>query len=121
MPRKKRPDTALAENLVAARKARGLTQVQLADAIGTTQRAISSYESGISYPAPPTLAALAKELELTTDELLGVKRSRRPQPVDDPEVRRLWKKFQQLLSLPEKDQRAVTRLVNSLVTLHGSE
>jgi hypothetical protein len=27
----------------------------------------------------------------------------------------LWKKFQQLLSLPEKDQRAVIRLINSLV------
>ena len=34
---------------------------------------------------------------------------------EDPEVRRLWKKFQQVLSLPEKDRRAVIRLVNSLV------
>jgi len=33
---------------------------------------------------------------------------------DDPETRRLWKKFQQVRDLPEKDQRAVIRLVNSL-------
>jgi hypothetical protein len=33
----------------------------------------------------------------------------------DPETRRLWKKFQLIMQLPEKDQRAVIRLVNSLV------
>jgi hypothetical protein len=37
----------------------------------------------------------------------------------DSETRRLWKKFQQLLTLPEKDQRAVMRLVNSLVGAKG--
>jgi hypothetical protein len=34
---------------------------------------------------------------------------------DDPEARRRWKKFQQVMALPEKDRRAVIRLVNSLV------
>lgn len=33
----------------------------------------------------------------------------------DPESRRLWKRFQQMVVLPEKDQRAVVRLINSLV------
>jgi hypothetical protein len=33
----------------------------------------------------------------------------------NPETKRLWKKFQQLLSLPEKDQHAFIRLINSLV------
>jgi len=54
--------------------------------------------------------------------LLGLRSSRRAKaarPTDDPEVRRMWKKFQQLLTLPEKDQRAVMRLVNSLVGAKG--
>jgi hypothetical protein len=34
---------------------------------------------------------------------------------EDPEARRLWKKFQQVMALSEKDRRAVIRLVNSLV------
>jgi hypothetical protein len=38
---------------------------------------------------------------------------------NDLEVQRMWKKFQQLLTLPEKDQRAVMRLVNSLVGAKG--
>ena len=50
-------------------------------------------------------------------ELLGVKRIRAAKSLaDNPEARRLWKKFQQIMALPEKDRRAVIRLVNSLVT-----
>jgi hypothetical protein len=39
---------------------------------------------------------------------------------EDPEIRRVWKKFQQLMTLPEKDQCAVIRLVNSLVASRGN-
>jgi hypothetical protein len=39
---------------------------------------------------------------------------------EDPEIRRAWKKFQQLMTLAEKDQRAVIRLVNSLVAARGN-
>jgi hypothetical protein len=66
-------------------------------------------------------------LNVSTDELLGVKRSLRtsqskktPANHGDPEIRRVWKKFQQLLTLPEKDQRAVIRLVNSLVAARSN-
>ena len=67
------------------------------------------------------MAHLARALNISTDELLGVKKGVRTQAKknaanhEDPEIRRVWKKFQQLLTLPEKDQRAVIRLVNSLV------
>jgi hypothetical protein len=36
------------------------------------------------------------------------------------QTRRLWKRFQMMAELPEKDQRAVIRLINSLVSL-GAE
>jgi hypothetical protein len=57
-------------------------------------------------------------LSVTTDELLGVKPAKLDQ--DKPEKRRLWKRFQRMASLPEKDQRAVIRLINSLSS-NGSE
>jgi hypothetical protein len=38
---------------------------------------------------------------------------------EDPERRRLWKRFQRMASLPERDQRAVIRLITSLVTSKG--
>jgi transcriptional regulator with XRE-family HTH domain len=115
MPRKKRSGSDFGKRLVALRKVHGLTQVQLAQVIGTTQRAISYYETQASYPPAPVVADLARGLRVSTDELLGLKtppKALRQQP--DPETRRLWKKFQLVAALPEKDQRAVIRLVNSL-------
>jgi transcriptional regulator with XRE-family HTH domain len=91
-----------------------------------TQRAISYYETGLGFPPAPLVARLAHALKISADELLGIK----PQPRDvsnfekvnsDPEGRRLWKKFQQMASLPQKDQRAVIRLINSLSTVRASE
>jgi transcriptional regulator with XRE-family HTH domain len=122
MPRKKRMKSDFGERLVEIRKARGLTQYDLADLIGTTQRTISYYENEGGHPQAPVMADLARALNISTDELLGVKKGVRTLQSkktaanhEDPEIRRVWKKFQQLLSLPEKDQRAVIRLVNSLV------
>lgn len=117
MPKKVRPASAFGERLTALRKARGFTQVQLAGKIGSTQRAVSRYETVADRAPAPVLARLAQALGVSTDELLGVKRTRVAAGLsDDPEARRLWKKFQQVMALPEKDRRAVIRLVNSLVT-----
>ena len=74
MPRKKRPDSDFGKRLVALRRARGLTQVQLAEAIGATQRAISYYETEASYPPAPVVVDLARGLGVTTDELFGLKK-----------------------------------------------
>ncbi len=114
MPRKAhKPDGDFGQRLARVRKARGLTQVQLAQAIGSTQRAISYYENNGGYPPTPVAVELARALGISTEELMGI------QPIGDSgqsaEEQRLWKKFQQLLVLPEKDRRAVIRLVNSLV------
>ncbi len=122
MPRNKRAGSEFGERLAALRKERGLTQVQLAEAMGATQRAMSYYENECDFPPGPILIELARVLKVSTDELLGVKTIRgRRVPQDDPEVRRLWKKFQQILQLPEKDRRAVIRLVNSLVSAKATQ
>jgi transcriptional regulator with XRE-family HTH domain len=115
MPRKKYPETSFGERLQNLRKARGLTQVQLADAAGTTQRAISYYETEAGFPPAPAVIDLARALQVTTDELLGVKPTRTETVQDNPEARRQWKRFQMIASLPERDQKAVVRLINSLV------
>ena len=116
MPRKVRPTSAFGERLAELWAERGITQGQLAEMIGSSQRAISTYEAVAEYPPTAVVVELAKVLKVSADELLGLK----PPPKaarskEDPEIRRLWKKFQQVLSLPEKDRRAVIRLVNSLV------
>lgn len=101
------------------RKERGFTQIEFAEAIESTQRAISYYENEGGYPPAPILARMASVLGVSADDLLGLKRPKEPSPLEDPNNRKLWKKFQQLLKLPEKDQRAVFRLIGSLVSVHG--
>lgn len=117
MPRKKYGETRFGERLQAIRKARGLTQVQLAEAAETTQRAISYYETEAGFPPAPAVIGLAKALEVTTDELLGVKPPKIERLHDDSETRRLWRRFQHVATLPERDQKAVIRLINSLATV----
>src|SRR5208283_5871503 len=115
MPRKKYGETSFGERLQAIRKARGLTQVQLAEAAGTTQRAISYYETEAGFPPSPAVIDLARALKVTTDELLGLKPPKVERVNDDSEARRQWKRFRMVSSLPERDQKAVIRLINSLV------
>lgn len=119
MPRKKNEDSGFGARLVAFRRLRGMTQVELAEAAGTTQRAITYYENEMGHPPAAQLVALAKALRVTTDELLGIKPPKPDPRADDPETRKLWKKFQLVASLPERDQRAVIRLINSLARAEG--
>jgi len=115
MPRKKYGETSFGKRLQAIRKARGLTQVQLAHAAGTTQRAISYYETEAGFLPAPAVIDLAKALQVTTNELLGVKPPRVERVNYDSEARRMWKRFQLVSALPERDRKAIIRLVNSLI------
>jgi hypothetical protein len=77
-------------------------------------------ENEADYPPVDAIIHLADALGVSADELLGIDnggkaaKGRSSQDQDDPQVRRLWKKFRQVTRLPEKDQRAVIRLINSL-------
>jgi len=113
MPAKKEPHSAFGKRLFALRKVRGLTQVQLAEALGTTQRVISYYETDAELPPSTAIIPLARALGVSTDELLGL-RPAQANGNDSLQKQRLWKRFQKMEVLPTKDQRAVIRLINSL-------
>jgi transcriptional regulator with XRE-family HTH domain len=118
MPAKKPPKTSFGERLFALRTERGFTQVDLAKALGATQRVISYYETKGELPTPEFLVALVRILGVTADELLGIKPAKLGR--ETPKRRQLWKRFQRMESLPERDQRAVIRLINSLVASSGN-
>lgn len=118
MPRRKQPPTGFGKRLCDLRRERGLTQVELAELADTTQRAISYYENEAGYPPAAALVELAKALQVSADELLGLEPRRKGPLESDPRLRKTWKKFQQVMALPERDQRAVIRLINSLATAH---
>lgn len=61
-----------AQRLRQYRKDKGLTQQELADQLGVSNKTVSRWESG-SYPDVTTLVALARALGVTVDELLDPK------------------------------------------------
>ena len=114
MSAKKPPDTEFGKRLVEVRQARGLTQVQLAKATGTTQRVVSRLETIAEYPTVPVLMELCRALRVSADELLGIKPAARVEaPRQPPEEKRLWRHLRVVAQLPERDQRAVLRLIDS--------
>lgn len=62
----------LGDKLKALRKAKGLTQVQVAERIGVSKAVISSYEVSGRSPSYDILIKLAYLYNVSTDYLLGV-------------------------------------------------
>jgi transcriptional regulator with XRE-family HTH domain len=117
MPRKKQEPSEFGSRLAELRKQKGLTQVELAKAIGSTQRAISYYESFHGYPPVTAVASLAQALDVSTDELLGLERKSNKSVSDiaDPEARKLWKKVKRVLELPPSDQKELIRVITKMI------
>jgi len=59
------------ERVAALRKARGLTQAQLAEKLNISNKAISRWETGEGFPEITLLSPLAKVLGITIDQLLA--------------------------------------------------
>lgn len=71
------------KNLVLLRKKNGMSQDELAYAIGVSRQTIYSWEAGLNYPNIIMLKKLANILEVSTDELLnGFEVNKLPKSID---------------------------------------
>ena len=75
----------ISENIRRARRARGLSQEQLAAELHVVRQTVSKWENGISLPDAGELLGLARILDVSVDELLGIP----PQNVQGEELARL--------------------------------
>lgn len=57
--------------ILSLRKSRNMTQVNLADKLGITYQAVSSWERGNSMPDIEKLPEISKLFEISIDELIG--------------------------------------------------
>lgn len=115
---KERTLEGFGERLKEVRLGRGLTQQELGDAVGVSNRVIAYYESEGAQPPGALLVDLAKVLEVSTDELLGVEPLREK---ITPRQARIRKRLQRIEELPAADQRAVLKFVDALVESRGIE
>lgn len=65
-------DFALGDRIKILLDRRGMSQRELADRIGCTEVSVSRYITGARMPKAPTLARIAKVLNVSADMLLGI-------------------------------------------------
>ena len=71
----------ISDRIQALRKARGITQEQLADAVGVSRQAVSKWEAEQSAPDLERIVAMAEYFDVTTDYLLrGIEPAPKAQP-----------------------------------------
>ena len=69
-------------NMVAAlRKEKGMTQLELAEKMGVTDKAVSKWERDLSFPDVSSIPKLAETLGVTVDELMQVKAESKEEPL----------------------------------------
>ncbi|MDA8021108.1 MAG: helix-turn-helix transcriptional regulator [Thermoanaerobaculia bacterium] len=99
------------DRLAALRKARGLTQQGLADAIGSSKIQIYRYEGGASQPTLDTLKRLAIELGVSTDELVFDAEERGPD--DDLKLQ-----FEALSRFDDEHKKIARAVLDGLILKH---
>lgn len=63
----------LGRMISSLRKERGMTQLELAEKMGVTDKAVSKWERELSYPDINSIPKLAEIFEISVDELMQVK------------------------------------------------
>lgn len=109
-------EKTIAKRLRDTRKARGLTQVEVAQLVGIPQTLLSEYERGTVRLHGAMVAALAKVLHVSTDELLGVKPSKENGSFHD---RRFFRRLQRVEKLPKRAKQTLLKTID--LFLEGAE
>jgi len=99
--------------LFTLRKRQGLTQQQMADAVGAHVNQIKRYESGTAQPTLENLIGLAKALHVSLDELVFEDYRRGPN-----EELRL--QFEAITGMNEEEKKVVKEVLHGLILRYES-
>lgn len=101
----------IGKNIANLRKHKGFNQKELAGMIGLTQALLSHYETGrLSIPVEVVMQ-IAVSLNITTDEILGLKKSAIVS--NDGPNRRILQRLKQIESLPAFDQKSLLKTIDN--------
>lgn len=106
----------LGRRIAEQRKARGITQAQLAEQLGIAQQTMAHYEGGVSRIAVETLTQVAAALGVSVEELIGTSAKRGagkrgPAP-------KLQQQLERVQALPKAQQLAISRVLDSVLAAH---
>lgn len=103
---------AMGTRISSARKARDLTQQDMADRLDIAQQTYAQYEAGIRRIPASMLPRLAQNLGITLDELMGVGSGLRSRPGPSS---KLELQIEQLRQLPRATQKVVMNMLDGVL------
>lgn len=117
MPRQRRPNAPVDEKTIGKRlrelrKRRGKTQVEIAATLGINQSLVSQYERGETRLHGALVAAFARALRTTSDEILGLGKVTEDGVLQD---RRFLRRLQKIEQLPKRRQQALLKSLDMLL------
>ncbi len=100
------------KRLAEARRAKGLSQTELADLLGVSAKAIDYYERRARNPSVDFVSKAADALAVSFDDLVGGadKKTQKPGP-----SKKLLRQLEQIQSLPKSKQRFVSELLDTVL------
>lgn len=114
MPGTAKSRTPFAARLLQLRKARGITQIDLARSSGLSPRVIAMYETTIKGPSAVAVLRLAKALDVTPEQLMGQKLTSTKTIVS----RNALKNAKMFDGLPSSEQKKVSLYIKDLAAKH---
>ena len=114
----KRKRTSLGQRVAEAREKAGLTQTELGQKIGVSQRVIANWERKPVALRAEQLAALADALGVSADYLLGRPYAQPPAPKGP--TGKLRQAFDKAHKLPRSQQQYILKVVEAFVEANGT-
>ena len=102
----------LGQRITRLRKEKGYTQAELAEKTGSIQRVISDYERDKLRPHPDMIISFAFALEVTADELLGIKATKNEG--DSPSLR-ITQRIKKIEGLPPAQQKTLLKTIDTFI------
>lgn len=108
----------LGTRIALARKERNITQVQLAATLGIAQQTLAHYEGGRLRLPASLLPALAQELQLPVEDLLGQHVAAKTRAKRGP-VPALVRHMERISELPKTQQKFVMQMIETVLAQQG--
>ncbi len=103
---------SIGQRIAKFRKLKGYTQIQLADKIGLTQTLISDYERDKIRPHPEMIIRFALALEVSADQLLGLKEAKNGGHTPSLKILRRIKNIEEL---PASQQKVLFQIIDTFI------
>ena len=104
----------LGQRMAQARKAQGITQVQLAQTLGISQQTIAHYEGGRLRLVASIIPLIAQAIGITVVELMGEVDPKKLKSKRGPRSK-LERQVEQIKKLPRSKQKFIEEMLDALI------